>query len=1066
MPSPPVALAKLSPPKLLDVLPRERLFALLDAERRRPAVWIGAAPGAGKTTLVASYLQSRALPCIWYQVDAGDADPASFFYYLAQAAPRPPRTRGEPLRLLAPEYLADLPGFTRRFFRALYGRLPANSALVLDNFQEAGPAPAFHQIVCDALAEARDGLSLIVLSRTDPPAAFSRAQANGLVGTIGWDALRLTADETHAIATLAHEVDPATLRLLQQQCGGWVAGLVLMLQRLEQTGAVHAALPAETMEAVFGYFAGQVFDQVPAATRELLMRTAYLPRVSASAARELTGDADAGAILDHLYRQRLFTDRQTGAAVRYQYHALFREFLLSRLAAAFAPEERRRLRTRSAELLEAGGDSADALRLHAENADWEAATALILGRARGLIAEGRWLTLKAWVALLPAERVAQTPWLMLWLGSSMILVDPPKARALLLRAFDRFVADHDEAGQLLVATGAIESCNIEFAGFAALDPWIAVLERLLAQGAGPASESAIPRARTALMLAAMLRRPAHPMLAGCVRHALASLAQDVPLTARADTATQLLEYFDFTGDLRAAAELVARAAPLFEREDLSPFRRAGWLVFFSYHSALVGSYREGFEALDRLRAIAHDYGMTWFGFFDLLFRSLLHLLGPAPLAAATLMQPLGAQVHAGRPAEAAQYHLARVLLYQALGEASLAIYHGDLCLEAAAETGGALFEVLFPTVVASAFVEAGQPDRALALVAQARALSTGTAYRYHEALMLMVEAYARSRGGGESQGQATRALLDEAFTRAHDDATEPLFRWLVAGFRRMLALALRAGIQADRARGLIARFGIAAESPEVDPWPWPVRIHTLGRFALELGGAPLLPERKAQKKPLEMLKYLVAHGAHDVGTGALTSALWPDAEGAAAVEAFEVTLRRLRRLLGNDEAIALRDGKLALNGGICWLDCRTFERAQARAEARLGRGEDDVEALGERVLALYPGHFLAGDDEKPWLLAARQRLASKFQRHASATAQRWQALDQPDKAETVCRRALELDPLAESLYRRLMSLQAGQGRRAEALETYRRCRQMLSVVLGVAPSAETEALRRRLDAAT
>jgi DNA-binding SARP family transcriptional activator len=43
-----------------------------------------------------------------------------------------------------------------------------------------------------------------------------------------------------------------------------------------------------------------------------------------------------------------------------------------------------------------------------------------------------------------------------------------------------------------------------------------------------------------------------------------------------------------------------------------------------------------------------------------------------------------------------------------------------------------------------------------------------------------------------------------------------------------------------------------------------------------------------------------------------------------------------------------------------------------------------------------------------------------------------------------------------------MILQGVQGRKAEALETYRRCRQMLSAVLGVQPSAETESAHRSL----
>ena len=33
---------------------------------------------AGKTTLVATYLEARAIPSLWLQLDAGDADPATF----------------------------------------------------------------------------------------------------------------------------------------------------------------------------------------------------------------------------------------------------------------------------------------------------------------------------------------------------------------------------------------------------------------------------------------------------------------------------------------------------------------------------------------------------------------------------------------------------------------------------------------------------------------------------------------------------------------------------------------------------------------------------------------------------------------------------------------------------------------------------------------------------------------------------------------------------------------------------------------------------------------------------
>lgn len=86
-----MALAKTTRPRLSGTFPRTRLFRLLDQSRERPITWVQGPPGAGNTTLVASYVQARKLNCLWYQADAGDADIATFFYYLGSAAPLPRR---------------------------------------------------------------------------------------------------------------------------------------------------------------------------------------------------------------------------------------------------------------------------------------------------------------------------------------------------------------------------------------------------------------------------------------------------------------------------------------------------------------------------------------------------------------------------------------------------------------------------------------------------------------------------------------------------------------------------------------------------------------------------------------------------------------------------------------------------------------------------------------------------------------------------------------------------------------------------------------------------------------
>lgn len=62
------------------------------------------------------------------------------------------------------------------------------------------------------------------------------------------------------------------------------------------------------------------------------------------------------------------------------------------------------------------------------------------------------------------------------------------------------------------------------------------------------------------------------------------------------------------------------------------------------------------------------------------------------------------------------------------------------------------------------------------------------------------------------------------------------------------------------------------------------------------------------------------------------------------------------------------------------------------------------------------------------------------------------------RAVDLLERALELDNVAEGLYRNLMECYVQLGRRAEVVETYNRCRKVLATSLNIASSPETTAL--------
>lgn len=252
-------------------------------------------------------------------------------------------------------------------------------------------------------------------------------------------------------------------------------------------------------------------------------------------------------------------------------------------------------------------------------------------------------------------------------------------------------------------------------------------------------------------------------------------------------------------------------------------------------------------------------------------------------------------------------------------------------------------------------------------------------------------------------------------------------------------------------------------SLQQDGYAWPVMIYTLGRFSLLLKGQPADFGRKVPHKPLEFLKTLISLGGRDVSASNMTSALWPDADGDTAQRSFDTTLYRLRKILDDDRILTLRDGRLSLDSRYCWVDVWAFERLLGQVQRissrdATGRDAARLDRLTDRIFGLYQHHFLAREDMAVWSVSLRERLRSKFIHNLLDVGRYWETHGFWDRAMQCYRKGLEVDDLIEVFYQRLMICSLEMNRISEGMMAYRRCRQILSIVLGLQPEPKTESL--------
>jgi len=427
------------------IVPRPRLFTLLDKGLQRKLTLVSAPPGYGKTTLLSAWItdrraEERAWPQSerptrfgWISLDSGDNDPQRFLAYLTtaiQAKPTEDRPAGEPRGIPDRTTTAttSLPGFTERLISPdietlllqLLNKLAQSQehiALVLDDFYLVREEQV-HRLLAGFIERMPASCHLFIATRSDPILPLARLRVSGQLGEIRGDELRFTIQEAGELfqRSLGFELSQADIAALVTRTEGWVAGLQMaglsMQNRPDAAGFITRF--TGTDRYIFEYLVEEVLSCQTSQVHEFLLKTSILDQLSAPLCQALidgaTSAATAAETLAYLEHANLFLIPLGNDRTWYRYHHLFAELLRATLRQTW-PEQIPGLHLRASHWYEAQGIITGAIQHTLAAGEVARVTHLIANNVLALIEHGELTTLLRQIQTIPEDNTGCQPWL-------------------------------------------------------------------------------------------------------------------------------------------------------------------------------------------------------------------------------------------------------------------------------------------------------------------------------------------------------------------------------------------------------------------------------------------------------------------------------------------------------------------------------------------------------------------------------------------------------------------------------------------------------------------------------
>ncbi|MGZ6248215.1 MAG: BTAD domain-containing putative transcriptional regulator [Syntrophales bacterium] len=249
-----------------------------------------------------------------------------------------------------------------------------------------------------------------------------------------------------------------------------------------------------------------------------------------------------------------------------------------------------------------------------------------------------------------------------------------------------------------------------------------------------------------------------------------------------------------------------------------------------------------------------------------------------------------------------------------------------------------------------------------------------------------------------------------------------------------------------------------------------INLETLGGFRLFRGLTAIEEKEWDGYLPKFLLKAIVTHGSRQVPKDQLIEALWPEVAPQCGERNFKITLHRLRKVLEPDmdrtfgsSYVYLKANLICLDEELCKTDLDDFLSFCRRGEKK--EKEGDIEAallLYNNAIDLYKGDFLSEELYTSWIDTKREELRKLYINLLHKIADIQEKRGTSKVAIDCYKKIIQIDPLLEQVYQKLMILYSKRHMQTEAIKVYKDCRKSLREGLDADPEALTTSIYMKI----